>query len=108
MKRLRSPAYEEKALDILFIFNERFCSPAASDEVLRMTHDDYLPHGEKKHAKKSRTTRILEMTGEWICFQIPMGEYTFQSRAKDIGHDASDRAPHGPGRETPQRGHVFA
>ena len=31
MSRLRSPAYDEKAIDVLFFFNERFCSPPASD-----------------------------------------------------------------------------
>ena len=34
MNRLRTALYEQKALNVLFIFNERFCDPPASDEVL--------------------------------------------------------------------------
>lgn len=57
MNRLRSRPYDEKALDVLFTFNERFCSLPASDEVLLQTDDDYIAGGQE--AKRNTQRRVV-------------------------------------------------
>jgi hypothetical protein len=77
MNLLRSPAYDKKAIDVLFFFNERFCSPPASEEVLLQTHADYLradgasdaQQGERtsgKGRKRSQATKLVEMAKDGL------------------------------------------